>query len=938
MKHFFTSIKAAVALVATTAVLASSMVSCMYDDTKIWKEIGQIKQEISDLRTQVENELNALNELVSGMTTVTSVVQQSDGSTEVTLSSGKKLIIYPKGADVPANVVTVTEVDGVLYWAYYDGLGNAQLITVDGKNVPVGDVAPQTQVNADTGAIEVSFDGGITWITTGYSESPADALFVGIDVVYSDWQTDEEGNPLALYCVITLNDGSAIKVGMQNGRIILPYDSVFAAYGNTTAFVLDVEDAADFMTQIPAGWECEVAHDVKAGTMQMLFTAPTMEEVEAGGAVSEGIAKLMVVFNNGSSAIARIKLSTDAAKMTFTESGIYINVGYSVNYMLYGIVENSQFNAYHPKILEWIPTILDNTATETSNARKFVREIAFMETTEAFVTYKDAFPNKMVAGTDYVFWYIVPRTDAEDNLYIVDAELMTVGFTHTTTAFEVTKTDFLDVEIKFDAKGTKGYMLGYDLAENFDAAAIATYYVENPDYLYFTEDAASYTGSFLELFDPYNKYLLPDTEYTAWYITDRGSQVVIEDNVRNWTFKTAAFSDGGSVTVSTSNTVVEYTSVSTTLSTTAGHIAMYYMLMPSNQATAYPDDNYRKEALLRDGTRVISSEPVQVAYKRAKAGEKLTLLAMAVGADGKYGKVYVEEFTTKKFEYNNLALTLTLVDYKVDDTKIKVECEGAEKFVYVYTTTDSNDWADFGGTAKKTGEFIIANPNDSRICDTSDERYALQDGHIVLNGLTMDKEYAVIVMAVDAEGKLSQPKSVYFEPIANIGTVVRKGDANWEVGKPELILGGTLDSEFFNVTWYIAPQEGYTAYSVATNPNIFNDEYYGLNIDSTEKLIAYIISQCDTGDHDEGHVCEYNPDGYSRSWRTMEDLNNDGIFGNDEYVVHTEEGLPGVYNSCFYGTKDETLIFTTWVGSDGNFHEPFVYDPTQEMELTDWKL
>jgi hypothetical protein len=85
--------------------------------------------------------------------------------------------------------------------------------------------------------------------------------------------------------------------------------------------------------------------------------------------------------------------------------------------------------------------------------------------------------------------------------------------------------------------------------------------------------------------------------------------------------------------------------------------------------------------------------------------------------------------------------------------------------------------------------------------------------------------------------------------------------------------------------------------------NLVND-YFSTNINTPEKLIAYIISGCDNGRRDCGHKCEWQEDNtYSRTWTTMEDLNDDGRFDPDEYVEHTETGLPGVYNFFFYGTK-----------------------------------
>ncbi|MBQ5661964.1 MAG: hypothetical protein IIV17_02865, partial [Clostridia bacterium] len=206
------------------------------------------------------------------------------------------------------------------------------------------------------GVIEVSFDGGNTWIQTGYTESVADSIIKDVRVVYSDWRTDEEGNKLALYCLITLADGSEVKVGMQNGRIILPYDTIFAAYGETIAFSLDAEDAADFLTTTPKGWECEVNHNAKNGSMILYFTAPTLEAIEAGNAVNEGVMKHMVTFNNGSSAIASIKVSTNPAKAYFTLEGVHVEVGYGTNYMVCGLYPAKDYS--DEKVMGYANTVI----------------------------------------------------------------------------------------------------------------------------------------------------------------------------------------------------------------------------------------------------------------------------------------------------------------------------------------------------------------------------------------------------------------------------------------------------------------------------------------------------------------------------------------------------------------------------------------------------
>ena len=172
MKRFFMNIKRAVLSMGAVALIASSVVSCQYDDSALWEEVENIKQELADLRLQLETELNAIKDLVNGQVTVKEINQQNDGSKVIVLSDGSKITIYPKGSGVPSNIVTVYSEEGVMYWAMYDGIGNVQPILVNGQKVPVAEIAPQTQLV--DGAIEVSFDGGNTWIKTGYDKSQAE--------------------------------------------------------------------------------------------------------------------------------------------------------------------------------------------------------------------------------------------------------------------------------------------------------------------------------------------------------------------------------------------------------------------------------------------------------------------------------------------------------------------------------------------------------------------------------------------------------------------------------------------------------------------------------------------------------------------------------------------------------------------------------------------
>ena len=917
-------------MILMTAIIATSSVSCAYDDTDLWNEINQIKQELAQLRESLEVELYKLNELVNGLTTVKEVKQQQDGSKLVTLSDGTKITIYPKGDKVPANIITTTTVDGVLCWAYYDGLGNAQAVVVNGKYVPVADLVPQTKV--EDNAILVSFDGGNTWLTTGYNESVADSLIKDIDIVYSDWQTDAEGNPMPLYCTVTFADGSVMNLGMQNGKLVLPFDSLFVAYGSEMPFVVDVEDVADFMTTTPRGWECDVEHNAKQERLYLNFYAPTIDAIESGAAVQSGVAKLMVVFNNGSSAIASIKLSTNPANAYFTQEGVYIEAGYGMNYLLCGIIPSSSFKA---------DTMVRNcNSVLAGGTSQYVYQLSFMESLTEFVPYGNLRSQAMEVGKEYTFWYVAPRTDENGDMYVNENELITTTYVHSAVEFEVTATSFFDVEIEFSAEGSNDYMLGYCKAEDFDAAALAEYYTENPDYLNAAHKNMEYKGSFVELFDYNSTALDYDTTYVAYFIAKSNNGVILVDNISSWEFKTSAFTRDGDIEVKVvGEPTVEYDYIAMTLNTDKEHIMLFYNAMPSYMASAYPTDDYVIDMLMTEGVEVNSSEAVNARYDGAKPGDELTFFAVAVDAEGKIGKPFIQEYTTKELKYNDIVVTTELVSYKIDDTRIKLSADkDVVSYRYILTTVNSDTWKEkYGGTVAKAGEYIQMRSEASDVCDTANSRYELQDGCIALSGLEMDVDYVLVVVAVDAEGYVSNPVGCFFRPIANIGEVVRRSDPNWEVGKPSIKIIGYEDNPhlFYSFSWETIPGPHTTVYTAAIfRTNLINEEI-GTNIDTVEKLIAEIISSCDTGGMSEqGKSFEWQESGkYLREWTEWEDTDGDNYLEE----VYKSEIRDGGYHFFPYGTSEVTFIYSTWVGEDGNFHEPFAIDAITGEEVELWE-
>ena len=927
MRQIFISMKAIVTSVVVMAVVAGA-VSCTYDDTAVWKEINSIKKEVQQLRTDLDDVLSIVNGLQTGDLAIRKVEQKGDGSQVITLSNGKQITIYPKGGGL-ADVVTTIVVDDVRYWAMYDVNGEAQAIYIGGDMVPVADLAPLTQVT--DGGIEVSFDGGKTWVLTGYTESITDTIITNVEVVYSDWQTDADGNPLGLYCVVTFTDGTTMKVGMQNGKLVLAADSMFVPYGNTSEFYISIQDAADYIIQAPQGWDFKADFNTKKEHMILSVTAPTFEDVAAGKASSSEIVKIMFVFNNGSSAIARLRVTTNPAQITFASEGIYVEVGYGVDYLVGALISKGAYESNMGTYLTYANEHINGT---THNE---IHDFSFMETNTLYVPYSELGVTPK-GGNEYYFWYAAPNIAEDDSQYIEMNDICSVYYKHVEPSLKNTQPGFFDLEATFAVAGydeNHDYMLGLCPAAEFDREAIAAYYAENPEEFYASFSTASYRGGIAAFVDS-SMQLDPGSEYVLWYLNESALPKVLVDNVYSWTFTTKAFQTGGSLATTVSDVVVEYTSVSMTLNSN-NHIAIYYNLMPSYMASAYANDDAIIKMLVREGGKQYTTESVNVEFTGAEADTKLTLFAVSVDANGKYGKVLKQEYTTKGFVYNDLSLVVELLDYKIDNSRISVACEGAEKYVYVCAQTSSDEWTKvYGGSKKKAGEFMIEKAGNSRICDTSDEKYALVDGCICLSNLEMGVEYAVVIMAVDAEGGYSAPQAVYFEPIANIGTVVKRTDDNWEVGKPSIkILDYDHNPHLFTMfSWEFIPGPHTRAYVAAMWPSNFVDEEVGTNVNTVEKLIAEIISSCDTGTMSEAGIsAEWQESGiYVREWIEWGDLDGDGYI---EEVPKSEE-REGAYHFFPYGKEDSSFIYVTWVGEDGNFHEPFAINPKNSKEVDIW--
>jgi hypothetical protein len=196
----------------------------------------------------------------------------------------------------------------------------------------------------------------------------------------------------------------------------------------------------------------------------------------------------------------------------------------------------------------------------------------------------------------------------------------------------------------------------------------------------------------------------------------------------------------------------------------------------------------------------------------------MTLLAMAVDKDGKYGEVYQKDYTTKAMTYAEAVVKAELQGTPAQTGKVKVSCEGAEvvKYYYWSGSADAYQWTNasyFGGSAETASAFIALTPN-SYLLDKVAPADMPEDG-IEIEGLTVGAPSLFVVSAELADGTFTKATVVEFTPSMDLGEFVYAKDENgadnaaWVAAKPTVTYETDLVGDFTTVTWTVELPEGF---------------------------------------------------------------------------------------------------------------------------------
>ncbi len=815
MKNVYTMFKS----VLSTLVVASMLfVSCTveYDDTAIRQEIADLFEKISKLEQKLDSEVEALKTLIDSKTVVASATKNTDGSWDILLTSGEKIVVYPEYQPEPQapelnnGCVTIVKEGDVYYWAQIvDGQAVA-IVDGAGNKIPVAhNGTPEFRVNPTTGDVECSVDGGKSWVLVVKAEEETEeSTCIFINVVDGETSVDFY---LASGEVISVPKAAAIDFGVQAGK-------TFVTPGESAEVALKAENIDD-LTVIakPEGWKATISGKT------LTVTAPAQEKIDAGEAELEGFVKIHAAGGDGKCMVGKLLVSASTASVLIEVVGedatIYNNTGLRWSGVAYGIAAYDDFSA------EAIAAAKNNYELMAPEFTETQVTVSLKELYNQLIAqvYDPASYVEIPTGTSYVVWALA-GSDAWDHVYSADEVVYTV-YTPAFLNVESTAVTFNSVEITAVGGGYAGYIVGVVAAATADEAKMQ---IENSfgnwqmGWGMFGAELKelNYKGDILGFGDSYYPAVYPNTTYVVYIlplVDGKAESEYLATDIKYFTYSTPNIEAGGTATLTFEALETTYSNIEVAIKGSENTTMIYSVFATADELAAYKTDeelfNYVVEYNTAYNMMTVGSE--SSAYiSSLNPGEAATVLAFAVDTEGKYSTLYKQEFKTNVLAYNAMKVNIDAAASKVDVTtaSIKVSTEGGTPVSYRYMAIDTTGYSWKGETTAETQLALDANWNVQTIAAAD-----VVDGYINLYDLTTNSPYAFGIVAVDAEGNPSHATFHYFTPSLPEYPIIRATNEAYAAMKPtvEHVVAWNPDYGAFDVTVTVTPAAGTTKYWVA---------------------------------------------------------------------------------------------------------------------------
>ena len=943
-------------LLAVVLVLPMT-VSCMDEINALKDRVNEMENRLNQLELRLNEELAALEDLINGKVTIKQAICNDDGSYGIELSSGVNFTVYPKTEQLKS-VVTYVTLGGVNYWAYYDKDGNPQLLLNEkGERVPVSVATPEVITRDEE-----------LYLVIGSKEYPLDSG----NTVFTDYQVHTDDLTGEVQAVtFTFGEGMTFTItvdGYQGLTFVIqrvwdyvPVYDYFVAYGTTEKVIVKKPGVVDYVLQIPDGWRVTETYDEFMMETYFNITAPSAEAVKAGAA-SEGELKVLSVLQGGKASVSKLYLSADAFSEVSVKEGNAVTKMYTgLQKFVYGVCLADEYD--EAALLE--------VAGELLYAYDYPAGYGVSDY-DLNTPLTEIYGQELVPGETYVFWAVPAlyySTNDDAGYYVKEGTFVHKEFSYVDVTFEVANPTFRDAEVTLDAKGVESYYAGIVNMSEYakdDIVRYLNYGVYEP--ITYTD---VYVGSAFG-FGNVEAESEMNTPYLVWFAVAEEGKTYTAADIMFREFTTSGLEAGSDVVVTAGQAELTSSAISVPL-TAEGAGMIFYSYVKYSNAGRYPDDAAKTAYVLANGTCITGNAGTAVVEQLDQL-ETVYLYAVAVDDEGKYGNVYVEEYTTLESIFNDMQVNLEIVRNNPYDVAMSVEVTGGEPTGFVYWIGKSTDnfWkssSNLGGTREKAQDFIAANPNNAKLA-TAMRKYTYADGQITMTDLALETEYVAVVMAKDAEEHFSEATVLVFRTRAvNLGAVIYSTNPVWAAYTPQI---EWLENTFIPATGFLSGAysfnvtipEGLTAYVLAGTEAYFNDGDETNEIAIEDKLIAildYSDRQRDVANvvseeewiekgypygHEFLHYCHgYPPHGYGVIWADKDTHDNACDVEEPDTYVKSINGVDVTFTSItMYNTgepvhfrmpeaittDDVDKVYVVYKDSAGNYFEPYVIDVPDE--------
>ena len=351
--------------------------------------------------------------------------------------------------------------------------------------------------------------------------------------------------------------------------------------------------------------------------------------------------------------------------------------------------------------------------------------------------------------------------------------------------------------------------------------------------------------------DDFKAELAPATSYILWVVPAvDGEYEYTEKDIIFAEFTTNDILPGGSLELTCGEPKVTPSSISFPLSCDGAEM-IYYAYLTAEGGSRFAgvsNDEMKFEQIITEDSDYRVGDYVTVVGNQTEAvGRNLNdeaateywLYAVAVDADGKYGKVHCVSSKTLALAYDN-SITLTVdapsETITASSAIFKVTSTGGDLSDYIYWVGRVSDpfWANTsycGGTRNGAQKYMALNPDDENITRCMRKYGPLSaDGTIAITDMTMETQYVFVILE-RGETYFSKAASKMAKTLAaDLGEIVRAGSEKWEAEKAKISfdwhkdyfeqgIGGLMSFYSFSIT---CPKE-YTSYIMCASDDYFTE-------------------------------------------------------------------------------------------------------------------